>query len=59
MRPYRLIFYFFKCYLDGVQYRIANSCGRSFLFYTTFLTLSDNPLKMLKIRLIMWTEIDN
>lgn len=20
MRPYRLIFYFFKCYLDGVQY---------------------------------------
>lgn len=22
MRPYRLIFYFFKCYLDRVQYRL-------------------------------------
>lgn len=21
MRPYRLIFYFFKCYLDRVQYQ--------------------------------------
>lgn len=24
MRPYRLIFYFFKCYLDRVQYRTEN-----------------------------------
>ncbi len=24
MRPYRLIFYFFKCYLDRVQYRVAH-----------------------------------
>lgn len=22
MRPYRLIFYFFKCYLDRVQYQL-------------------------------------
>ena len=25
MRPYRLIFYFFKCYLDGVQYQTKKS----------------------------------
>ena len=26
MRPYRLIFYFFKCYLDRVQYRTCLCC---------------------------------
>ena len=25
MRPYRLIFYFFKCYLDRVQYLLCHS----------------------------------
>ena len=25
MRPYRLIFHFFKCYLDRVQYRVKST----------------------------------
>ncbi len=32
MRPYRLIFYFFKCYLDGVQYQSTAT-----LFYVIFI----------------------
>ena len=32
MRPYRLIFYFFKCYLDRVQYHVPVHRFDGFIF---------------------------
>lgn len=36
MRPYRLIFYFFKCYLDRVQYQTIKKNSNEFYIFNSF-----------------------
>ena len=56
MRPYRLIFYFFKCYLDRVQYRQSRRTQMSFI-YSIHLTILSIVMKSKEeVYLTIWVE---